>query len=1396
MADNIGDAIGRIIIDTTSVDSAVRRMEDASSRISRLMRDIDASLSSSSNNSMAAAARLIKAQAESMRAHAAEMTAQAKLTTSRMKEESEKRIADAKAEAAAIKSARDSIAKPRAAGGEMRNTISDIKAAISAAESALKARQKDINAAAGSSTDKSGVNSVIQQYVKDIQEAKEELSELKRQTEAFLRDPASRPNPQKKLNRLNDIVSSFEGGVNRDIGAAQEIYKEEQALRDIARTNAETAAAAVRAYQQKVEAAKRAADAQVQAQKNIDAQMAESNRKMIEGQRRAEQEANKQLNLGMRTGSTGAQTAINAARAQIAALENEFKRLQSNAPIGMNIDDLAADIARAKQPILDLQADLSNLRVAMQDASLTPKQKMAIIEQLEIVRQAAINAGGQGLDPIRQKIAVFDSQMQRLTTGIRGYFNRLREELNELNRQSLGKNIQELGFRLSPMALASGQGIRTGVDISMSLEEANLAFRAMTNSESEALDLMNQLTESAQKFGLPITDTFRTMQRFIPLIKQSGGEIDKVIEIAARLMTLNPVQGFEGAMFSITEAMASGSKGLDAISLRERFGIVPDQLRQAREETGNLVDALDLVLNRMSRTSDLALAFGQTTRASFTRARDALGLFLSQAVEPLLNFITPIIEKFTEFLTMLRQVNSPIADIIGVVMGLTAGIVALTFAIGNLLIAGQAVTAVFRAKAATTAADTAATAANTTATAANTAAQVGAGAGAGGRASGAMGGLARVAGVGVAVGGGIALGTAIAGGMGIPGIENQQDALERIIQLISMAGAGLATAVEIIKTVIENGANIIAAVIRNIITTFSAIGPFLGDIFGRIGAFLSDVISGLERTIGSLLRGLADSLSGIMDTTEMRNAGNQLTERGEERHQTARELLDAPVKAFNEYIVGQLTDISQMDFLPSREQMAQIASNTNYRMVELFNTIAGIANGLGASLSLIDIPGPAEAQSVTGSYTPLQAAPTLDEDQLQKAYELLVNDMIEATRRLEDEAIDAAREVEDFMRSRKQAIDDFNLSQARDLEDYERDRAKRIADYNEQIAEEDDRLREERVKKERDFATEQLRHLEDHLLKMSRMQRDVDDAISARDFLAAQKAVQRMKDEQEDFDIANRRRIEDYEKQLLELEENLQEQRKKRKDDFDKQLREMDDNFARKRQREVADFTLRMQREDQERAIRQAREQADRDLANLRRTQDFQIQLGNLMNHNTLMQEIWQNGLDVLTEKTREFFDAFTNTISPIGNGHGSGSGGWGTGQGGGWNGTIGGGGASSISVGIPPMNPTLGTEWTDNTGKAWIWGPHGWLPKNSAGGVGGGAIISPLSAGIRRGEFSMPVSGGGAIGGNTIVISPQISVDASGQNLDEDKLTRLLEDRIVDRMSEYVEKEVSRNGI
>lgn len=277
---------------------------------------------------------------------------------------------------------------------------------------------------------------------------------------------------------------------------------------------------------------------------------------------------------------------------------------------------------------------------------------------------------------------------------------------------------------------------------------------------------------------------------------------------------------------------------------------------------------------------------------------------------------------------------------------------------------------------------------------------------------------------------------------------------------------------------------------------------------------------------------------------------------------------------------------------------------------------------------------------------------TLSDDQLEKAYGLLVNNMIQMTRQAEDEARAAAREMEDFFIGRTRALEDFARQQAQALEDFMLDRQERIDDFNAQVTEMELEANDDRQKRIDEFNKEEKRRQEDHLRSMIRAARDVDDAIAARDFLAAQKALQNMRDEEEDFKIETQRRREDFEAQLKDLDDNLNKQRDKRKRDFDKQLQDMQVQFDRRRQREIADFNLRLSREDQDRALRMAREEQDRQIRNFRQQQDFQIQLAQLMDHNRIMQEIWNGGLNILRQKTIDFFNAFNNTVV-IGGGDG-----------------------------------------------------------------------------------------------------------------------------------------------
>lgn len=1384
MPDNIGDAVGRIVIDTTSLDAAVRRMQDASSRITRLMRTIEDAVTRSADDALSGSTRMIRAQADAMRAHAQEVNAQARLITATAKAEADKRVSIAREEATRVATeTRKSREAERisstggAAGTQARNTMRAIQAQLREAEMRLQTQSQRFRSMGGTKEDRSEVQRLIDGYSNDIKDAKIRLQELKKEFANFLRNPGGDATPiNKQLNRLNDITSSFSGGVGWEVTPQVSKFGNEQAARNAEeaerRRQAEIQAGIRKETAAREAAAKKDLDNLLKTQQEI--------QKIIEAKKRA---AAQKLVEDTRQANTGAQAGINAARAQIRAMQEELKRLQATAPSNIDLDPLIADFASANKSVLQFQAALSTLRSELQDVATTPQRRMAIIGEMNAIRQSSLQLASQGLDPLRNRILQFNNQIQQATTGVRGYFNRLREELEDINRRSLGKNIQELGFRLSPLGIGAGAALTRGTNVAMELEEANLAFRAMTDSEAEAVDLMEQLTEQSRRFGLPIVETFKSMQRFIPLIRQSGGELDKVIEIAARLQTLNPAQGFEGALFSITEAMASGEKGLDAISLRERFGIVPDQLRQARAETGNLVDALDLVLNRMDRTTGLAEQFGQTTRATFTRARDAIDQFLANAVEPLLNFITPLIEGFNSIVTSLNEMNSPIIAITGIVAALTAGFIAATFAIGNLIIAGEAIASVFAAISGAGAAATAV-------------------AGAAGAAGG-TGLVAAIASIGVAAAPVIAPLIALAAAIGgIAFVVNR-------LQTASDAAREQALAPLVEKlTELSN--------IEVEIPEVPGVGQEMSD-YERVQAKLEELRASLPSTFEGILtsyRQLADEqIQGMVDQAnqDMAATGNkvikatalqdvfgelnipqqlqdeilqQFAETGTLLPENFAEFSLEELAAISDALIGETTVVSQSfdliidSFSRAGEAFSAVPTKIDEATTELNNnqfktTIGNILRGVGqASIDFFGELGEGE-----GLLDRIREA--------QEKYNEAIQDYArENERTFDDRSLDAAREIEDFERQRARTIEDYNRQTAETEDDYYRDRQRMIDDFYAQQDNEAAEFNEKSLKQWEDYQKDLERMAEDHLKEMRRMARDVDDAISARDFLAAQEALQKMSDAEEDYQIARQRRIEDFNEQQADLVENLEKQREQRKKDFEQQLKDFDENYQRQKQRRDAAFQQQLAREDEDRRIRLARQLQDYAIMDMRRQEDFRRQLDRLNMHNELMAFYTEYGFNVLEQKALEWATGLTQlqVAQPVGSGGGQ------------VFPTL----TESIGEGLPSWLTGTSTSATTGIGGGQVgWGMFAdgiWnMPQDMWGQLHAGEIYIPknFAQSVRSGEAVIGTKSAMG-GGSTIIFAPQISVDArNSSGINKQELIESLEEAIIEKMSEDLERQL-----
>jgi hypothetical protein len=1098
---------------------------------------------------------------------------------------------------------------------------------------------------------------------------------------------------------------------------------------------------------------------------------AQESQQRLQTEQKITDEARKQFQI--------AQSTIAQLRTAVAEQANLFRTATAGAPSSVQRGGTEQQLRAARQPIVELQRELARLRTAYLQAT-TPEARNALIPELQRITTEARNAAN-GIQPLVNSVAQFQQQAQQAGSGLSGVFNRMQQGLARITEVGLAAQLQEISFRLLPLTAGMGLLAQRGIQTAQGIEEASISFRAFTGSAEEAQEIMNRLRQQAQRFGQPFIETLGVMQRFAPLIRQAGLELDDVFNLAVRLATLNPAQGIEGALFAINEALAGQWR-----SLQTRFNIPTTQLREMINQEG-FVGGLDQFLNQLGRTTEFAEEFGDTSRAAFTRLQDSVDRFLSGSMNQFLDGMRDGANFASNLFDSLAEGPQIIQQLVGGFLTLGTAASAALISIGQIALAISSIRTVtgamnigaFLSQNLPTQIVSAFVAAKAgMAAAVGTAVSVGI----------SVGVLAIAATVGALIGGEIVRFIANHIQIGSPEYTQrlQEDPLGTVFDNFKQL---LFIAITKIAEPLFEGASILQAIFAHFGDILNGIGSFFGDILSHIGAFIQNTIGSIEQSIGTVLLELANALSGIMDTSGIRQAGISTLTTGTNRRIGAAGTLSAPIAGIGERIPDLDLDLWMQ---AGREAFRQAMLGVREFLFPETGTGVPADGGLTLGGGGMGIT-PEQLEEIRALWSQIQ--------QQQREFAL------QEQRIMQDRVIAAQREAEDFAISQARSMDNFNLQQIRSMEDFQRNRAQSIEDFERQMAESEAQTREQRAKKEIDFQKQMLRAQEDHLRNMVRMSRDVENAISARNFLDAQNQLQRMRDAEEDFGIEQQRRREDFAQQIAELEENLKVQQDKRREDFQRQLARQEENFNLQRQRQVADFERQRQLEEQDRQRRLQRQAQDYALQDQRRLEDFNRRIQQMLTHNSAMQALWENGLSNLRTTTQNFFNGLSPIIQSLlskivgsntgGGGVGSGIGSIIGGIGSGIGSIIGGIGSSLFPgvistpgsiLGLPPVTGYQPGSGYGGGGSFPITTPtfdvgSWYVPRTMGAQVHEGEIITPepFASAVRRGDAV--ISGRGA-GGDTYQISVPLQV-INAQNMDENQLAERVAGKINQKLEE-----------
>jgi hypothetical protein len=203
-------------------------------------------------------------------------------------------------------------------------------------------------------------------------------------------------------------------------------------------------------------------------------------------------------------------------------------------------------------------------------------------------------------------------------------------------------------------------------------ENSQVVIRAMFDDKEAAKSYMKMLERFAVDSPvLNSQDMFENSKSFIATSKNIK-YLEKMWNLAERLVALDPAQGVSGAVLALKEFFSG-----DVVSLVERFELPRSELKAIKDlPLEQKLKELDKFFNKLGATNKLVKEMGGTTIGLWNRVREQFAILLREmgkpSLEVLSGFFTQIIQKLESGeLNRFAEIGGRMIK--GILTGLTNG---------------------------------------------------------------------------------------------------------------------------------------------------------------------------------------------------------------------------------------------------------------------------------------------------------------------------------------------------------------------------------------------------------------------------------------------------------------------------------------------------------------------------------------------------------------------------------------------------------------------------------------------------------------------------------------------------------------------------------------------------
>lgn len=755
---------------------------------------------------------------------------------------------------------------------------------------------------------------------------------------------------------------------------------------------------------------------------------------------------------------------------------------------------------------------------------------------------------------VNQSSQVMTQSLNKLNSplaNVAQYFQNAKKSADEFGKSNLGQiqqGIQGLASSLAPLSAIGGVITAGGLAAARSVQSINTRFSVFLGSTKAAQAELTKIRQMADETGQPFLELADSAAQLLSLSKAQNVEVGKLVTLSQQLKAVDPTARALDVSIATREFLSGNARSLVA-----RFeGLDKKTLEDILESSTTAADRLDKLqgyLNKLGFSTEILKKFGKEGAFAFDTLRSEVTEALGTAFMPLLqNFVLPGAKALSGFVRGLRETNPELLQFGSIAAVAAAGAAPL------LLVASQLITAFKNIKT-----------------------------------LGGLGGLGNLAKGGLAVGGGLLLGSVAAKGLANAGVTTGD--LGRVAKgedPLAIVGERLKQGLVVFVDLVLNGAKPIVQGFAFVGSLVNQAGKALEKPLNDLKNLFEQAISKITNAFGTILVQIANLFSGLFDTSDLRKAGQDQIQKATD--QISQSLAEA--------------GSGLADPLSIAAQAAVDAGNA------FDQTHKDIVTSLSQGLGLVPVEQAAEEAStsldkVTEAANPLAEAFKANQEKLQEA----ANQIIEARKKFNDEnkkqneerGISAAREEFDFNLQRARANRDFNQQMAQQDADFYRSRERSIADFNKTIQSEVLAEQQQEAKQRAEFAEQLVRDAEDHGRRLAEIEKNTHDSVrkaaSQLDAIGAQDALdsgqQQLDSENSQYALAQKRRQEDFDKQLAEQAQNAQKSRDQQVLQFQQQLADSQAQHDDQRQRDLAAYALRQQDEDIDRAMRLSRQQED-----------------------------------------------------------------------------------------------------------------------------------------------------------------------------------------------------------